>query len=89
MAYEWHDFFGNAGLVLIVGTYLLLQLGKMTSDHLSYSVLNGLGALFIMISLYVDFNLSAFILEAFWILFSLIGIWRVVAARSVQQPETG
>ena len=82
MAYEWHDLFGNAGLVLIVGTYLLLQVGKMSSEQLAYSVLNGLGALFVMISLYFDFNLSAFLLEFFWLLFSLIGIWRFVMSRS-------
>jgi hypothetical protein len=77
MAYEWYDFVGNIGVFLILLSYLLLQLNKMRSDSVIYSALNGLGALFILVSLYFRFNLSAFIIESFWFVFSLIGIIKV------------
>jgi hypothetical protein len=80
MNYHWYDFVGNVGVVLILATYLLLQLGKIDPKNLSYSILNGLGALGILISLLYAFNLSAVIIEAAWLIISLIGIgiyfWR-------------
>ena len=74
MNYHWYDFIGNFGVFLILAAYLLLQLNKLENESLLYSLLNGFGALFILISLYYDFNLSAFVIESFWLLFSLIGI---------------
>ncbi len=74
MRYTWYDFVGNLGVVFILAAYLLLQLNKLRSDSLLHSLLNAAGAFFIIVSLYFDFNLSAFIIESFWLLFSLIGI---------------
>ncbi len=74
MHYHWYDFIGNFGVFLILAAYLLLQLNKLENESLIYSLFNGFGALFILISLYYDFNLSAFVIESFWLLFSLIGI---------------
>ncbi len=76
IGYEWHDFVGNLGVLCILGTYLGLQLERMNAMDYSYSIINGLGALLIMVSLYHDFNLSSFIIEVFWLLISLIGIGR-------------
>ena len=55
--YQWHDFVGNIGIVLIVASYLALQLGKTDAKKLSYSLANGFGALLILISLIYNFNL--------------------------------
>ena len=74
--YQWHDFVGNLGVLCILGTYLGLQLGKMEPLDYSYSIVNGAGALLIMVSLYYDFNLSSFIIEVFWLLISCIGVVR-------------
>lgn len=74
MNYEWHDLIGNLGVVLIIGTYLLLQLERMRSTSLSYSILNGTGALLILVSLTQAFNLSSFIIEICWLAISGIGI---------------
>jgi hypothetical protein len=76
MDYTIYDFIGNVGVALIIGTYLLLQLNKIKSMQFSYSALNALGALLIIISLTNDFNLSAFVVELFWIMISLVGITR-------------
>jgi len=77
MAYSWYDFIGNLGVIMILSSYLLLQLEKITSKSLAYSVINALGALLVLISLYFHFNLSAVIIELFWLIISLYGIWNV------------
>ena len=70
------DVVGIVGVVLLMIAYLMLQLDKLQSTALTYSVLNALGASLIIVSLLVDFNLSAFIIEVFWVLISLVGIVR-------------
>jgi len=77
MNYPLHDVIGNLGVVMIVGSYFLVQVGKMSGTGLPYTSLNGLGAALIMVSLYYNFNLSAFIIEFFWILISVIGMVRI------------
>jgi hypothetical protein len=74
MEYNWYDFVGNIGVALILISYLLVQLNKLETEKPIYSVVNGLGAFLILVSLYFDFNLSAFIIESFWLLFSIVGL---------------
>ena len=76
MTYGWHDLLGNFGVVLVLAIYMLLQLEKLSATGFLYSATNGLGALLILVSLIYEFNLSAFIIEAFWLLISTYGIVR-------------
>jgi hypothetical protein len=76
MNYGLVDFVGMIGVVMIVVTYLLLQLNKLRSEDLAYSLLNAIGASLIVASLLVDFNLSALLMEVFWVLISCLGIYR-------------
>jgi len=82
MDYNWYDFVGNIGVLTILTCYLLLNLGKMSSTDLRFSILNGLGALFILISLMYEFNLSAFLIEFFWLLISIVGGIRWLSHKS-------
>ena len=79
---NWFDIAGFIGVLLIVVTYLLLQLEKLPSSHPSYSLLNASGSLLIMVSLFFVFNLSAFLIEVFWFLISLLGLTRSIKARN-------
>jgi len=72
----WFDLAGFIGVLMIVVAYLLLQLDKLPSSSLSYSLLNAAGAVLIIVSLVFRFNLSAFIVEVFWLLISLFGLTR-------------
>ena len=74
MQYAWYDFVGSIGVGTIIFTYILLQLGKIRSEQLIYSLLNAVGASLIVFSLCFNFNFSAFIVEFFWVLISLYGI---------------
>lgn len=83
MNFAWYDVLGTLGVGVIVVTYLLLQLGRIKSNQLVYSLLNGLGAAFILISLYYEFNLPSVIVEAFWLVISIFGILKYL----VKRPE--
>jgi len=76
MNYGLLDLVGNVGVVILMVTYLLLQLNKIRSDDLMYSLLNAAGASLIVVSLLVNFNLSALLMEVFWVLISFVGIYR-------------
>lgn len=81
MDYQVYDFIGNLGVVLILGSYLLVQMRKLSATGLAYTVSNGLGALFVLYSLVYDFNLSAFIIEIVWLIISLFGMVRYYRER--------
>lgn len=84
MNYGLMDLVGNIGVAILIVTYLLLQLEKIKSTQLSYSALNALGAALIVASLIVDFNLSALIIEVFWVLISFIGIGRHLRLKTIR-----
>jgi multidrug transporter EmrE-like cation transporter len=83
MQYSVLDFVGNVGVLLLMVAYLLLQLNRL-KNGLVYSVLNAFGASLIVISLLTNFNLSAFLMEVFWVLISFVGIYRHLRTRTVQ-----
>jgi multidrug transporter EmrE-like cation transporter len=76
MSYGPVDLIGNIGVVVLMIAYLMLQLNKLSSNGLAYSVLNAVGASLIIVSLLYDFNLSALLMEVFWVLISFVGIYR-------------
>jgi hypothetical protein len=82
MRYGWYDLAGNVGVAMMVGAYLLLQLGKLRITNLSYSLINALGAALVLISLLYNFNFSAFLVESFWLLISLFGLIKFLTTRN-------
>ena len=84
MNYGPLDFVGNIGVIVLMITYLMLQLNKLSSDSLAYSVLNAVGAGLIVISLLFDFNLSALLMEVFWVLISFVGIYRYFRLKALR-----
>ncbi len=68
-----HDLVGGLGAVILLATYLMLQINRMSAKSMTYSQLNGLGSALILISLSFDFNLSAFLIESSWFVISCIG----------------
>jgi hypothetical protein len=72
--FDLFDLAGFIGVLLIVIGYLLLQLDKLPSSSLRFSLLNAAGSLLIIVSLLFKFNASAFLIELFWFLISLLGL---------------
>ena len=78
---EVHDIIGTLGAFLILGTYFLLQVGRLRAEELRYSLLNAAGAALILFSLFFAFNLSAAVVEGFWLLISVGGIAKWARSR--------
>ena len=82
MIISWHDVLGSTGVILVLGLYLLLQMGKITASAPWFSTGNAIGSALILVSLAQNFNLSAFIIETAWLLISLFGLLRTLTDRS-------
>ena len=76
MSYEWHDFVGNLGVLIILACYLLVQIERMSVLNPGYSILNAAGAVLILVSLLQNFNLSSFVIEIAWLVISVLGLMR-------------
>jgi len=81
LEYSWFDLAGNIGVAMMVIAYLLLQMEKLSSSAVSYLLLNAGGALLVILSLIYHFNLSAFLMEVFWLLISLYGLAKPLFGR--------
>lgn len=84
LSFEWYDAIGIIGVTIILIVYYLLQVERLRSDDLVYSVTNLIGALLIVVSLRYQFNLASFVIEIFWIAISIIGIVRYYKKRNVK-----
>jgi len=78
MNFTVFDLIGLAGVALIVGVYLLSQMGRMNVNRPAYPAVNGVGAVLILISLLHTFNLASFVIEIVWLAISIAGLVRAL-----------
>ncbi len=69
------DVIGMLGVSMILVSYALVQMNRINVKNINYSIVNAVGAGLILISLTVDFNLSAVVIESCWLLISIVGIY--------------
>jgi hypothetical protein len=67
---------GLLGTGMVVSTYIMLQMRILQSESLQFNLMNLIGALFLLVSLTINFNMASFIIEIFWIGASLIGLYK-------------
>ncbi len=72
---------GIIGVFLVLLAYVLLQVDKMKSSWISYSLLNAAGSGLILISLYFYWNLASGIIEIAWFMISLYGLIKTLYKR--------
>ena len=65
---------GFIGMLFIVYGYFLLQSNRVKHTSLKFQILNLVGAIFLIISLLVHFNLGSFMIELFWIAITVYAI---------------
>ena len=75
------DFAGVFGVLLILIAYAGATAGKLDPKQWPALSLNLVGALLILWSLSVDFNLSAALMEGAWALVAIAGLGRLALAR--------
>ena len=82
--YQWIGFFG---MIFIVIAYLFLQTNKYSINSLQYQLLNLIGAILLLISLCVHFNLGSFLIEIFWIIITIYGIIINIKRKKKEQEQ--
>ena len=86
--YTWSDFVGNIGVVLLIGTFAMLQFEKIDPKGFWYSFNNMIVAILLMINLYYKPNISSIIIEIFWIGLSIVGIYKWWRRKETNAKET-
>ncbi|MFT5143870.1 MAG: hypothetical protein ACI84D_002501 [Thalassolituus oleivorans] len=81
------DIIGLVGVGLIVVAYILLQSGRTSVANPWFSVVNAVGSSMVLVSLYFEFNLAAAVVEVFWFVVSLYGLWRSTSRRSTASAD--
>ncbi len=67
---------GFLGSACVIAMYFANVTGRINSQGLIYPIVNLLGAILLIISLYRFFNLGSFIIEIFWAVISFVGLWK-------------
>lgn len=70
------DIIGMAGTFLVVLAFFLIQLEKIDPKGIQYNLYNLIGAILLLVSLCINFNLASFVIEIFWISASIVGIYK-------------
>ncbi len=68
-------------MLFVVYGYFLLQANRYDHNSLRFQLINLFGAVLLLISLFVHFNLGSFIIEVFWIIITLYGIYKILKKR--------
>ena len=75
-----YDGLGAVGAFIVIVAYFLTQAGRLSASDWRFSLANIVGAALILASLTADWNLPAFVIELFWILISIYGLFRAFSA---------
>ena len=76
---------GIFGVVLILIAYYMVTSGKIKGSTLAYQILNLVGAVLMLFSLFFNWNLSSVVIQIAWIFVSFIGIKKLRKAKSASE----
>lgn len=74
---------GYLGVLIVLAAYGLLTSGRLRGDDVRYPIINIIGTLGIIVSLFEQWNLPSMVTQLVWIAISIVGIMRI-ARRKVQ-----
>ena len=80
-ALDIYSALGIVGSIAVIVAYFATQAGKLRADDPRFALANIVGAVLIMVSLFADWNLPAFVMEVFWLLISFYGLARYYVRR--------
>jgi hypothetical protein len=82
----YYDVIGIAGVSSYLMSYLLLQFGKCDAQKgYTYTLLNIVGAILVLISLKNSYNMPSAVSQVVWIFLSFYGLLRVNSARKAEK----
>ncbi|MEL7542647.1 MAG: hypothetical protein AAGJ70_02610 [Pseudomonadota bacterium] len=79
---------GLVGFALYMGSYFLLQIGRVDGNGLAYALANLAAASCVLVSLGEHFNLPSVLIQLSWIAISLVGIARQLLALRTESPAS-
>jgi len=62
------------GMACVVFAYFAVERDWLDNKNIKFYVINLIGAILLLISLLINFNLGSFVIEIFWITISMMGI---------------
>ena len=80
MMFDWATIAGLIGSALFVGGFAYANAAKQL-DKVLFNLINLLGAILLLVSLSVHFNLAAVVLEVCWGLIALVGLIKALGER--------
>ncbi|KRA84585.1 permease [Altererythrobacter sp. Root672] len=80
------DVIGLIGSALFIGAFAYANLTK-TLNKLGFNLANMIGSILLLISLSVNFNLAAFVLETAWGLIAAAGLVMAIRVKMRKKPE--
>ena len=80
MILDWANLVGLLGSLLFILAFAYANQAEQL-NKLAFNTVNLIGAVLLLTSLYVHFNLAAFVLEVAWAVIALLGLVQAVIAR--------
>lgn len=80
MMFDWATIVGLIGSALFVGGFAYANAARQL-DKVLFNLINLLGAILLLVSLSVHFNLAAVVLEVCWGLIALVGLIKALGER--------
>jgi hypothetical protein len=84
------SYLGVLGAVMCILAFALLERGKLSAEGLGYYLMNGVGAVFILVAAlwsYDSGDLGVAVQEFCWIAVSLMGMIRVLQKKRVKNDQ--
>lgn len=75
------DLLGLLGVFITLIAYFLLNIKKISSEKTAYPILNIIGSVLILYSLFFEWNIAAFVMEICWLLVSFYGLSQVFVSK--------
>tara|TARA_B100001173_G_C15923935_1_gene519779 strand:- start:621 stop:878 length:258 start_codon:yes stop_codon:yes gene_type:complete len=80
-----YEVIGLGGVLIVLVAYFLLNSGRLTQYHVSFQLLNIVGASMILCSLIEYWNLATFCIEIAWISISSVGLIKIYRRRHLSK----
>lgn len=78
---DLYNVIGLLGASMYLLSYFLLNTRKLSGDSINYISMNIVAAICVSISLVEYYNLPSLIIQLFWIVISIVGIYNCISSK--------